>query len=100
MAHTSVLAWSTVRSTGRPELAPADTRYVEPPTVASDGAVDVKETLCACGPCTGSCTSNANCTAAAGAQASFPACSARIVHVPAATVRTFAPVRVQVSGVR
>ena len=77
IVHTVLAAASIVKLTGSPDVAVAVTVYVGPPTVAFEGAVEVKLIVCACLTTVNDC-----CTCGAGLKVAFPAWLALITHVP------------------
>ena len=91
--HTPALPAAIVKVTVSPELAVALTLYGDPPMLAPDGTLDVKSIDCVLAD--GAAIANDCCTCAATLYAPLPAWSALIVHVPASTNATVAPVTVQ-----
>src|SRR5205085_3939853 len=81
IAHTPALVASTVRLTGKPELALAETVYAGPLMLAPIGAAERK--LIDWTLSDGAETVNDCCTCAAGWYVASPVWSASIVQVPA-----------------
>jgi hypothetical protein len=88
--QTPALVESAEKTTGRPELATAETVYGAPPTVAADGAVDVNVIDCTLGA-DGRPTPKDCWTRAAAAYVPLPGWSASIVQVPVPTNETDEP---------
>ena len=94
IAHTPALVASTVRLTGKPELALAETVYAGPLMLAPTGAAERK--LIDWTLSEGAETVNDCCTCAAGWYVASPAWSASIVQVPAPRSDTEEPLIEQV----